>query len=69
NKFYLNKNPDLFFTEKMKIIKSKLKKIFSKKYNQIPIEFKKHWPKLINISEQWLEIKNKEKEPEFLWNK
>lgn len=69
SKFYLNKNPDSFFIEKIKIIKNKLKKIFSKKYKQIPIEFQTHWPKLVIVAEHWLEIKNKEKELKFLWNK
>ena len=69
NKFYLDKNPDSFIVEKFKILKNKLKNIFSPKEKQILMDFQKEWPKLIEISEKWINIKNNQAKTEFLWNK
>jgi glycosyltransferase involved in cell wall biosynthesis len=66
NKFYLNKNPDSFLTQKMKALKIKLSTTFGTK--QSPEVFKTRWPEIANVAEKWLDIKNKEKKPEFIWN-
>lgn len=70
NKFYLNKNPDLFIVEKIKVLINKLRSwfLFGNKNKMPPAEFQAQWPDLAATAEKWLEIKNKEKKPEFLWN-
>jgi hypothetical protein len=69
NKFYLNKNPDLFIVEKLKVLRNKLRSwfLFGNKTKLPPAEFQTQWPNLAAIAEKWLEIKNKERKPEFLW--
>ncbi|MBU4223854.1 hypothetical protein KJ934_01345, partial [Patescibacteria group bacterium] len=70
NKFYLNKNPDLFIVEKIKVLRNKLRNwfLFGNKNKLPPAEFQAQWPDLAAVAEKWLEIKNKERKPEFLWN-
>lgn len=69
NKFYLNKKEDSFLLKKIKILRNKTRSIFCNK--NIP-QKKSHieiYPELIIVSEKWLEIKNRQREHKFLWNK
>ncbi len=69
NTFYLNKKPNLFILDIFNVLKGKFKKRTSKRTKESEETFKTRWPELILVAEKWLEIKNKEKKPEFLWNK
>ncbi|MFA6077814.1 MAG: glycosyltransferase family A protein [Candidatus Paceibacterota bacterium] len=66
NKFYLGKNPDNFFVNKIKIIKNKVGMILFKKNNRM-VELGSDWFSFLSSSEEWLEIKNKEITPEFIY--
>lgn len=68
NKFYLNKNPDSFIVEKIKILRNKIR---SGSFGKKPSEdaFQAQWPKLSNDALKWLEEMNATGNPEFLWNK
>ena len=73
NKFYFNKSPDSFLVQKLKIIRNKIRSEIlhrepSSKEKHSQEEFRDRWLKMFAASEKWLEIKNKEKKPEFLWN-
>ena len=69
NKFYLNKNSDLFIVEKMKVLRNKIRSgaLFGSK--QRPATFQAEWPKLSADALKWLEEMNASGDPEFLWNK
>lgn len=69
NKFYLNKNPDSFVIERLKVLKNKLLYgLFVKK--RIPSKsFETELIKLSEISERWLEEMNKSKDQKFIYNK
>lgn len=69
NKFYLNKNSDLFIVEKLKVLKNKFLcgSFFKKRVT--PENFQTDWLKLLEISEKWLENVNESKSPKFIYNK
>ena len=69
NKFYFDKNPELFIINKLRILKNKFRdnSIFKSKLPHI--EFDTQLPELIKISEKWIEIKNNQKKSEFIWKK
>ena len=74
NKYYLNKNPDSFIIEKLKVIRNKLRdgSLFKEKNIQKKAEPNgdwEQWLKLIDITEKWLDQKYKENKSTFLWNK
>ncbi|OHA17036.1 MAG: hypothetical protein A3C79_02010 [Candidatus Taylorbacteria bacterium RIFCSPHIGHO2_02_FULL_45_28] len=69
NKFYLDKNPDLLIIRALKVLSSRVRQIFSPKKTQSAEIFTEQWPKIAQIGEKWLEIKNKEKRPEFIWKR
>ena len=70
NKFYFDKNPDSFIMEKLKVLKNKISGNFtSDKIKGSPILFDKIWPELVNMSEKWLNLKNKEEKLEFIYKK
>ncbi|MEN9625949.1 MAG: hypothetical protein RL557_277 [archaeon] len=73
SKFYLNKNPEPLIIQKLKIIANKLHDMTSRtgslKNDLAAIPFEKQWPKLVEISENWMRIKNTQRKPEFIWNK
>lgn len=69
NKFYLNKNPDSFIVEKLKVLKNKLAQDSFFKKRVSPENFQTNWLKLSEISEKWLEKMNESKNPEFIYNK
>ncbi len=68
NKFYLNKDPDSFFIEKLKALNNKLRygKLFSEKNKEVTVT---EWTQLFSISENWLIKINQEQNHEFLWEK
>ena len=68
NKFYLNKNPDSFIVEKLKVLRNKIRSgFFGKKPSSAA--FQAQWPKLSADALKWLEEMNATGNPEFLWNK
>ncbi|MCR4330618.1 MAG: glycosyltransferase [Patescibacteria group bacterium] len=68
NKFYLNKNPDSFIVEKLKVLRNKIRSgSFGKKPSSTT--FQAQWPKLSADALKWLEEMNTTGNPEFLWNK
>ena|SRR3989344_672592 len=69
SEFYFGKKPAPLIIEKAKIIKNKLKYLFSPKNKQVPMDFQKEWPKMVEISENWIDVKNKQRSVLFLWNK
>lgn len=69
-KFYFNRNPDSFIVEKFKVLRNKIRSGFSSSVaGTSRTDFAADWPKLVEISEQWMKIKNTEKTPEFLYKK
>lgn len=66
NMFYLEKKPDSVIVQKLNILRNILRNTASVKNNRPRGTFQEHWPELIKIAEKWLEIKNKQKTPEFL---
>ena len=68
-KFYFGKNPDSLLVEKLKILKNKILGISIYETKKSTLDFKSEWPKLVEISGKWIDTKNKEKHPEFLFNK
>lgn len=67
NKFYLAKNPDPFVIEKLKIARNKFRIYLASKKRKVMTEFDKQWPDLIRVAEKWMEIKNAEVKPEFIY--
>jgi glycosyltransferase involved in cell wall biosynthesis len=69
NKFYLNKNPDLFIIEKLKVLKNKLLYVsfFKKRASSKGLE--SELIKLFEISEKWLKEMNESKGQKFMYNK
>jgi glycosyltransferase involved in cell wall biosynthesis len=66
--FYFDKNPDPWLLKKMRALKYKIESGFAKSVMERPREdFDTAWPKLVDISEKWIDIKNKQKTPEFLY--
>jgi len=68
NKFYLNKNKDLYIIEKLKIIQNKLKNPKINKSASQKNDFIEDWQELVQISENWLNKEN-ENNGEFLYKK
>mgnify|MGYP001579336080 CR=1 FL=1 len=66
NKFYLGKNPDNFIVDKLKIIRNKIRMILFNKNNRM-VDLGSDWSSLLSSSEKWLEMKNKEIKPEFIY--
>ncbi len=68
NIFYLNKNPDSFLIEKLKVLRNKTLygMLFLKKHAVSHVD---EPGKLSSISVEWLEKINKEQNTEFLWKK
>ncbi len=66
NKFYLGKNPDNFIINKLKILRNKIRMILHSKNDEL-VEPYSDWSSLLSSSEKWLEMKNKEITPEFIY--
>lgn len=64
NKYYLNKNPDSFITEKWKVLRNKLRSWSATKSGT-----EGEWRELVVIAEKWLNEKYRGNKPIFLWNK
>ena len=69
NKFYLDKDPDSFIINALRSLSARIQKAFIYRRPQSKESIIAQWPEIANIGERWLEIKNKEKKPEFLWKK
>ncbi|MEK7609641.1 MAG: glycosyltransferase [Patescibacteria group bacterium] len=75
NKYYLDKNPDPFIIEKLKIIRNKWrsKSLFQRTKDRVNKKINNEnpdeWLKLISVAEKWLDQKYLENKPAFLWNK
>ena len=67
NKFYLAKNPDPFVIEKLKIARNKLRIYLASKKRKALTDFDTKWPDLMRVAEKWMEIKNAEIKPEFIY--
>jgi len=67
NKFYLGKDPDNFFVEKFKIIRNKIRMLLSGRNGKIKTP-NIEWSVLLSSAEKWLETKNAEIKPEFIYN-
>ncbi len=68
NMFYLNKNPDSFLIEKLKVLRNKILygMLFLKNHEVSHVD---EPGKLSSISVEWLEKINQEQNTEFLWKK
>ncbi|MBI4224900.1 MAG: glycosyltransferase [Candidatus Sungbacteria bacterium] len=66
DKLYFDKNPDSLIVRKLKVLRNKLRSGLMPKTSGTSIPFQEQWPELIKTSEKWLELKNLQKEPEFL---
>ncbi len=66
-KFYFDRNPDSFMIERLKALRNKLRRGLKRADAAMP--FQEQWPQLVRIAEQWLELKNKQGRPEFLWKR
>ncbi len=64
NKFYLDKNPDSYIVERLKVLTNKIRYRPSQKK-----DFAAEWPALFATAEKWLDEENKGRPAEFLWNK
>ena len=69
NKFYLNKDPDSLLVEKMRAIKNKIYGLFRYGQKKPKMMFQQKFQEITEIGEKWLEIKNRQKKPEFIWKK
>ncbi|MEK7213612.1 MAG: glycosyltransferase [Patescibacteria group bacterium] len=69
NKFYFDKNPELFIINKLRILKNKIISNFKLGKRKSHTEFDIQWSILAEISEKWIEIKNNQKKSEFIWKK
>jgi glycosyltransferase involved in cell wall biosynthesis len=69
SQFYFNENPDFFIIKKIKAIKNIIKKLLLSKDKHVQIDFQATWPKLVEVSEKWLSLKNRKNLPEFIWKK
>lgn len=69
NKFYLSRGFGFYLSEKWNSVYAKIKSVFVKKIVRNKQESETRFPALADVAEKWLEIKNKERVPEFLWNK
>lgn len=65
NKFYLDKNPDLFLIKKMKIIRNKLRMLLRRK--KAGPSGQSSFPELIAQAEKWLTEKNRGIERQFFY--
>ena len=66
NKFYLNKNPEPYVLERLKVLRNKLHTGLSTKADRPKEDFLQDWPRLIESAQQWLMDMHREDTGEFL---
>jgi glycosyltransferase involved in cell wall biosynthesis len=66
DKFYLDKNPENLVTQKLKILLNRLKGIGKPNSQKTTSNFEKQWSQLVQISKEWIRIKNSEIKNEFI---
>lgn len=68
NKFYLNKNPDSFIFEKLKVLRNKIQSGFFGKKPPSTTIFENHWPEIFENALAWMEEMNKTQKHVFLYD-
>lgn len=69
NTFYYYKKSSFFIFDLLNMFRAKFKQVINQNEKQAKESFETRWPELVFIAEKWLEIKNGERKPEFLWHK
>ncbi|MEK7163466.1 MAG: glycosyltransferase [Patescibacteria group bacterium] len=68
NKFYLGKDPDNLFVEKLKVARNKLRMLLSERKNRRAGASESKWTNLLLSADRWLEAQNAKMKPEFIYN-
>lgn len=69
NKFYLDKNPESFIVQKIKVFGVRIKNSSSSPTKESAQNFRERWPDMVAMAETWLSAKNKGRKSEFIRNK
>lgn len=69
NKFYLDRDPDSFVIEKLKVARNRLRMGFGRGTKEPAGPFEQRWPQVLKTAEDWIGAMNAETKPEFIYNR